>query len=68
VYLTQIPAYAKEWLYGDESVVTLILTVFSVGIALGSMLCERMSGRKVEIGLVPEVSPKNILEIQLLIT
>jgi 1-acyl-sn-glycerol-3-phosphate acyltransferase len=53
IYLTQIPAYAKEWLYGDESVVTLILTVFSVGIALGSMLCERMSGHKVEIGLVP---------------
>ncbi|MBU2324614.1 MAG: MFS transporter, partial [Gammaproteobacteria bacterium] len=53
VYLTQIPAYSKEWLYGDESVVTLILTVFSIGIALGSMLCERMSGHKVEIGLVP---------------
>ncbi|MEK1940782.1 MAG: MFS transporter [Pseudomonas sp.] len=53
IYLTQIPAYAKEWLYGDETVVTLILTVFSVGIALGSMLCERLSGRKVEIGLVP---------------
>ncbi|CAD5108694.1 1-acyl-sn-glycerol-3-phosphate acyltransferase [Zestomonas carbonaria] len=53
VYLTQIPAYAKEWLHGDETVVTLILTVFSVGIALGSMLCERLSGHKVEIGLVP---------------
>jgi 1-acyl-sn-glycerol-3-phosphate acyltransferase len=53
IYLTQIPAYAKEWLYGDETVVTLILTVFSVGIALGSMLCEKLSGRKVEIGLVP---------------
>ena len=53
IYLTQIPAYAKEWLYGDESVVTLILTVFSVGIASGSMLCERLSGGKVEIGLVP---------------
>ncbi|MGQ7815266.1 MFS transporter [Metapseudomonas furukawaii] len=53
VYLTQIPAYSKEFLHGDESVVTLILTVFSVGIALGSMLCERLSGGKVEIGLVP---------------
>lgn len=53
IYLTQIPAYAKEWLYGDETVVTLILTVFSVGIAQGSMLCEKLSGRKVEIGLVP---------------
>ena len=52
IYLTQIPAYAKEWLYGDESVVTLILTVFSLGIGLGSMLCERMSGHKVEIGPV----------------
>ncbi|MDH4564356.1 MFS transporter [Pseudomonas sp. BN411] len=53
VYLTQIPAYSKELLHGDESVVTLILTVFSVGIAMGSMLCERLSGGKVEIGLVP---------------
>src|SRR5471030_674998 len=53
IYLTQIPAYAKEWLYGDETVVTLILTVFSVVIAPGTMLCEKLSGRKVEIGLVP---------------
>ncbi len=53
IYLTQIPAYAKDWLNGDETVVTLILTVFSVGIALGSVLCEKLSGRKVEIGLVP---------------
>ena len=53
IYLTQIPAYARDWLYGDETVVTLILTVFSVGIALGSLLCEKLSGRKVEIGLVP---------------
>src|SRR5690606_30947522 len=53
VYLTQIPTFAKDWLHGDESVVTLILTVFSVGIASGSMLCERLSGHKVEIGLVP---------------
>ncbi len=44
IYLTQIPAYAKEWLHGDETVVTLILTVFSVGIALGSMLCENFRG------------------------
>ena len=53
IYLTQIPAYAKDWLHGDETVVTLVLTLFSVGIAVGSLLCERLSGRKVEIGLVP---------------
>lgn len=52
-YLTQIPAYARDWLHGDESVVTLILTVFSVGIALGSLLCGRLSGRRLEPGLVP---------------
>jgi len=53
IYLTQIPTYAKVWLHGDETAVTLVLTVFSVGIAVGSMLCERLSGRQVEIGLVP---------------
>ncbi|MGE7991447.1 MFS transporter [Pseudomonas sp. NPDC089554] len=53
IYLTQIPAYSKDWLHGDETVVTLVLTLFSVGIAAGSLLCERLSGRKVEIGLVP---------------
>ncbi|SDU14659.1 MFS transporter [Halopseudomonas salegens] len=53
IYLTQIPGFAKDHLHGDESVVTLILTLFSVGIAMGSLLCERMSGRRVEIGLVP---------------
>ncbi|WP_287028128.1 MFS transporter [Pseudomonas sp. UBA6310] len=53
IYLTQIPTYAKSLLYGDEGVVTLILTVFSVGIALGSALCEKLSGHRVEIGLVP---------------
>lgn len=53
IYLTQIPTYAKVWLHGDETAVTLVLTVFSVGIAAGSMLCERLSGRQVEIGLVP---------------
>ncbi|NHW03583.1 MFS transporter [Stutzerimonas degradans] len=52
-YLTQIPAFAKELLHGDESVVTLILTLFSVGIALGSLLCERLSRHHVELGLVP---------------
>lgn len=53
VYLTQIPALATQVLGGDESLVTLILVVFSVGIGAGSILCERLSAGKVEIGLVP---------------
>lgn len=51
--LAQFPNYAKEVLHGDESIFILLLAVFSLGIGLGSLLCERMSGHKVEIGLVP---------------
>ncbi len=38
---------------GNEAVVTLLLAVFSIGIGVGSLLTDRLSGRKVEIGLVP---------------
>jgi 1-acyl-sn-glycerol-3-phosphate acyltransferase len=51
--LAQFPAYAKNVLGGGESTVTLLLAVFTLGIGLGSLLCERMSGKRVEIGLVP---------------
>lgn len=53
IFLSQLPNYAKLHLGGDATVVTLLLTVFSLGIGLGSLLCERLSGHKVEIGLVP---------------
>ncbi|MBL8383475.1 MAG: MFS transporter [Burkholderiales bacterium] len=52
-FLTSFSPFAKEVLGGNEGVVTLLLAVFSVGIGIGSLLCERMSGHKVEIGLVP---------------
>lgn len=51
--LSQFPVYAKDYLHGDHSVFVLLLTVFSIGIGIGSLLCERLSGHKVEIGLVP---------------
>jgi 1-acyl-sn-glycerol-3-phosphate acyltransferase len=53
IFLTTFTGFAKETLGGDQSVVTLLLAVFSVGIGTGSLLCERLSGHKVEIGLVP---------------
>ncbi|MEQ1915686.1 MAG: MFS transporter, partial [Gallionella sp.] len=53
LFLAQFPAYAKNVLGGSETSVTLLLAVFTVGIGTGSMLCERMSGKMVEIGLVP---------------
>ncbi|HPF58884.1 MAG TPA: MFS transporter [Candidatus Competibacteraceae bacterium] len=52
-YLAQLPNYTKLSLGGDEHVVTLLLTTFALGIGIGSMLCERLSGRRVELGLVP---------------
>ena len=51
--LAQFPLYAKDYLHGDHSVFVLLLTVFSLGIGTGSLLCEKLSGGKVEIGLVP---------------
>ena len=53
IILAQFPVYAKDYLHGDHSVFVLLLTVFSLGIGAGSLLCERLSGHKVEIGLVP---------------
>ena len=53
IYFTQLPNYTKEVLGGGAGVYTLLLALFSIGIGLGSALCERLSGHKVEIGLVP---------------
>ena len=51
--LAQFPNYCKDVLGGNEHVATVLLTTFSIGVGTGSLLCERLSGRKVEIGLVP---------------
>jgi 1-acyl-sn-glycerol-3-phosphate acyltransferase len=53
VFLSQFPSFAKEVLHGNERVVSLLLVVFSVGVGTGSLLCEVLSRRHVEIGLVP---------------
>ncbi|MFT5533046.1 MAG: 1-acyl-sn-glycerol-3-phosphate acyltransferase [Burkholderiaceae bacterium] len=53
VFLSLFPAFAKDVLHGDEQVASLLLVVFSIGIGTGSLLCEMLSKRHVEIGLVP---------------
>ncbi|MGN6314244.1 MAG: MFS transporter [Rhodanobacteraceae bacterium] len=53
VVTAQLPNYTKLYLGGDASVEILVLTLFSVGVGAGSLLCEKLSGHKVEIGLVP---------------
>ena len=52
VFLAQFPSLAKEVLHGNEQVASLLLVVFSIGIGVGSLLCEVLS-HHVEIGLVP---------------
>ena len=53
IFLSNFPAFAKEVLHGNEQVASLLLVVFSIGIGVGSLLCEVLSHRHVEIGLVP---------------
>jgi len=50
--LAQFPNLAKNVLHGDESVFILLLSVFSLGIGIGSLLCEKLSKGRVELGLV----------------
>lgn len=52
-YLTQFPSFAKVNLGGDNTVVTALLVAFSIGVAIGSLMCERLSGQQIELGIVP---------------
>lgn len=51
--LVQVPSYSQNVLGGDERVMAFLLGLFIVGISAGSLLCEKLSGGDVEIGLVP---------------
>lgn len=51
--LAQLPSLAKETLLLNEAGLTWLLALFSVGVGMGSLLCEKLSGHQVEIGLVP---------------
>ena len=49
----QLPAYTLDILNGNEAITTCLLVAFAVGVGIGSLLCERMSGHRIELGLVP---------------
>jgi 1-acyl-sn-glycerol-3-phosphate acyltransferase len=53
LFLGQFPDLTRVVLGGTEGVATLLLTLFSIGVALGCLLCDRMSEGKIELGLVP---------------
>ncbi|WOE32564.1 MULTISPECIES: MFS transporter [unclassified Acinetobacter] len=52
-YLTQIPQMTQENLHANENVVILLLTIFSVGIGIGSLLCRKLGGATISIKMVP---------------
>ncbi|QFU24921.1 MFS transporter [Shewanella eurypsychrophilus] len=52
-YLTQFPNFAKMHLHAGATVVSLLLALFSIGIAVGSFLCDRLSFKQVELGILP---------------
>lgn len=52
-FLAQFPAFAKDVVGGDETVVTLFLTLFSIGIAVGSLVCSKILKGKVSAKYVP---------------
>lgn len=49
----QMPAYTADILNGNQTIVTMLLVAFAIGVGVGSLLCERMSGHRIELGLVP---------------
>ena len=52
-FLTQVPEFSKVILLGDESVVIFLLTLFSVGVSIGSVLCKTLTRNKVSLRLLP---------------
>jgi hypothetical protein len=49
----QVPAYTLDILNGNEEITTILLVAFAVGVGVGSLLCERLSDHRIELGLVP---------------
>lgn len=54
-FLVQLPNYTAGVLNANEQVLALFLTLFSVGIALGSILCNRLLNGEISARLAPVV-------------
>lgn len=53
IFITQIPNFTRNYLFADENVFIMLMGTFSISVGIGSLLCEKLSGGRVEIGLVP---------------
>ena len=52
-FLTQTPEFSKVILNGNESVVIFLLTLFSVGVSAGSLICKTLTKNQVSFKLLP---------------
>ncbi len=53
VFLAQFPNYTKQVIGGNEQIVALFLTCFAIGIAMGSLLCNRLLKGVISTRYVP---------------
>lgn len=51
--LSLLPAMVKDLFSGSELVGTIFLATFTVGMGIGSFFCNKLSGKRVEVGMVP---------------
>lgn len=54
--LSLLPGLCKEIFGGNETVSTAFLAMFTIGMGFGAFFCEKLSGKKVEMGIVPWAS------------
>ena len=52
-FLTQVPNFAMSVLQGHPTLISILLAAFIIGVAIGSILCAKVSGKQVEPGLIP---------------
>ncbi|GHB07130.1 MFS transporter [Modicisalibacter luteus] len=52
-YLTQLPAWVRDVVHADETAVSALLAAFALGVGGGALLCARLSGGRLEVGLIP---------------
>lgn len=53
IFLAQIPTFTKQILHASASVTTLFLTMFSIGIGVGSLLCTKLLKGRVSASYMP---------------
>lgn len=51
-YLAEFPIYTKDVLHGKEEIISILLGIFTIGIGIGSLLCEKLSGHRLNMNLV----------------